>query len=177
MFDPALSSSLKTMYAVKVPPMRRNESTEGKALSTASKASPCEPLEKPCGRVLGVLSNQYLKRENVGTTFLTVMPVSSTHRRKVWPRTTQVMLMNLMICVFYMKYHTTRSLGAHWARTSRPPEPPDPRPPDPPHPPRWPPRQPPRWPPCRPHRQPHRHPPRRSPCLPLCHLTHSHIKQ
>ena len=104
MFDPALSSSLKTMYAVKVPPMRKNESTEGKALSTASKASPCEPLEKPCGRVLGVLSNQYLIRDNVGTTFLTVMPVSSTHRRKVWPRTTQVMLMNLVnddMCLLY----------------------------------------------------------------------------
>ena len=104
MFDPALSSSLKTMYAVKVPPMRKNESTEGKALSTASKASPCEPLEKPCGKVLQILSNQYLIRDNVGTTFLTVKLVSSKHLRKVWPRTTQVMLMNLVnddMCLLY----------------------------------------------------------------------------
>ena len=44
-FEPAFSSSLKTMYAVSTPPMRKNESTDGKALSTASKASPCEPLK------------------------------------------------------------------------------------------------------------------------------------
>ena len=44
--EPALSSSLKTIYAVSAPPMRKKESTEGKALSTASKAIPWDPLEE-----------------------------------------------------------------------------------------------------------------------------------
>ena len=43
------------MYAVNAPPMRKNESTDGKALSTASNASPCEPL-KENGRCVGVKS-------------------------------------------------------------------------------------------------------------------------
>ena len=45
-FEPALSSSLKTMYAVNAPPMRKNESTDGTALITASNATPCEPLKE-----------------------------------------------------------------------------------------------------------------------------------
>ena len=45
-FEPAFSSSLKTMYAVNTPPMRKKESTDGKALSTASNASPWEPLKR-----------------------------------------------------------------------------------------------------------------------------------
>ena len=74
-FDPALSNSLKKMYAVNVPPMRKNESTEGTALSTASKSSPCEPLKRNCVEVTEVACIPYLTIDNLGTTFLTVVAI------------------------------------------------------------------------------------------------------
>ena len=78
--EPALSSSLKTMYAVSAPPMRKKESTEGKALSTASKATPWDPLEEThFFRIILRQGRSYLKSVNVGKTFLAVMLVSCKH--------------------------------------------------------------------------------------------------
>ena len=76
--EPALSSSLKTIYAVSAPPMRKKESTEGKALSTASKATPWDPLEET-HFLLILHSTSYLKSVNVGKTFLAVILVSCKH--------------------------------------------------------------------------------------------------
>ena len=79
--EPALSSSLKTIHAVSAPPMGKKESTEGKALSTASKATPWDPLEETHFFLI-LLSQQgasYLKSVNVGKTFLTVMLVNCKH--------------------------------------------------------------------------------------------------
>ena len=74
--EPALSSSLKTIYAVSAPPMRKKESTEGKALSTASKATPWDPLEETHFFIILLCQGtSYLKSVNVGSTFLAVMLV------------------------------------------------------------------------------------------------------
>ena len=78
--EPALSSSLKTIYAVSAPPMRKKESTEGKALSTASKATPWDPLEEThFFLILLRQGTSYLKSVNVGKTFLAVILVSCKH--------------------------------------------------------------------------------------------------
>ena len=74
--EPALLSSLKTIHAVSASPMRKKKSTKEKALSTASKATPWDPLEETHFFIILLRQGaSYLKSVNVGKTFLAVMLV------------------------------------------------------------------------------------------------------
>ena len=90
MSEPALSSSLNMMYPVRVPPIRKKESTEGRAFRTASKATPQPPLKQACG---AMDDGTYLSMSKKNILFVTA-PIEKGII-KLCPRTTQVMLINL----------------------------------------------------------------------------------